>query len=56
MPIAIIDPGVDLDHPQGVGKFIPDYNFLGENTDTHDVRGHGTTLAGTNIARPCRTG
>jgi thermitase len=45
-PIAIIDSGVDPDHPDLVNKLIPGYNFLGENGDTHDVRGHGTAVAG----------
>jgi subtilisin family serine protease len=50
MPIAIIDSGVDPDHPDLVGKLITGYNFLGSNTDTHDVLGHGTAVAGTAAA------
>lgn len=45
-PIAIIDSGVDLTHPDLINKLIPGYNFLSENTDTHDVLGHGTAVAG----------
>ena len=45
--IAIIDSGVDPTHPDLAGKLIPGYNFLLGNTDTHDVQGHGTAVAGT---------
>ncbi len=50
LPIAIIDSGVDPDHPDLVAKLITGYNFLGSNTDTHDVLGHGTAVAGTAAA------
>ncbi|MFC1657373.1 S8 family serine peptidase [Candidatus Moduliflexota bacterium] len=50
-PIAIIDSGVDPDHPDLTGKLIPGYNFLTESTDTHDVRGHGTAVAGSAAAQ-----
>jgi thermitase len=50
IPIAIIDSGVDPDHPDLAGKLITGYNFLGSNTDTHDVLGHGTAVAGTAAA------
>jgi len=49
-PIAIIDSGVDPTHPDLSGKLIAGYNFLENNTDTHDVRGHGTAVAGTAAA------
>ncbi len=45
-PIAIIDSGVDPTHPDLAYKLIDGYNFIGNNTDTHDVRGHGTAVAG----------
>lgn len=45
-PIAIIDSGVDPTHPDLTYKLIPGYNFLSENTDTRDVLGHGTAVAG----------
>ena len=49
-PIAIIDSGVDPTHPDLSDKLIRGYNFLENNTDTHDVRGHGTAVAGTAAA------
>ena len=48
--IAVIDSGVDPTHPDLAAKLTPGYNFLGGNTDTHDVYGHGTAVAGTAAA------
>jgi thermitase len=50
VPIAIIDSGVDPAHPDLASKLIGGYNFLGGNTDIHDVLGHGTAVAGTAAA------
>lgn len=44
--IAILDSGVDPTHPDLVGKLVAGYNFIVNNTDTHDVYGHGTEVAG----------
>lgn len=44
--VAVIDSGVDPAHPDLVAKLVPGWNFLGSNTDTHDVLGHGTAVAG----------
>ena len=44
--IAVIDSGVDPTHPDLAAKLIPGYNFVAYNTDTHDVAGHGTAVAG----------
>ena len=44
VPIAVIDSGVDPNHPDLM--LVPGYNFLGSNTDTRDVLGHGTAVAG----------
>jgi hypothetical protein len=49
-PIAIIDSGVDPTHPDLADKLLPGYNFISENTDTQDVLGHGTAVAGTAAA------
>lgn len=46
--IAIIDSGVDSDHPDLMDKLIPGYNFLSgyDSSNTNDVYGHGTAVAG----------
>lgn len=48
--IAVIDSGVDPSHPDLAAKLLPGYNYLNRNTDTHDVLGHGTAVAGTAAA------
>jgi thermitase len=45
MKIAILDTGVDVDHPDLANKVISNVNFSGSNT-TDDVFGHGTNVAG----------
>jgi len=49
--IAIIDSGVDPYHPDLSGKLLPGWNFLNGTSDTHDVRGHGTAVAGCAAAK-----
>jgi len=44
--IAILDTGVDPAHEDLLGHMVPGYNFFDNNTDTHDVYGHGTQVAG----------
>ena len=46
MPIAILDSGVDPDHPDLAGRLVPGWNFYDNNADTGDVQGHGTLVAG----------
>ncbi|MES2948774.1 MAG: S8 family serine peptidase [Pseudomonadota bacterium] len=48
--IAILDTGVDPTHPDLVGNLVPGYNFYDNNTNTSDVCGHGTKVAGTAAA------
>jgi thermitase len=50
VPIAIIDSGVDPLHPDLAENLIPGYNFVSGNSDTHDVYGHGTAVAGATAA------
>ena len=45
-PIAVIDSGIDPDHPDLAANLVAGYNFVGGNTDTRDVYGHGTAVAG----------
>src|SRR5690606_11975288 len=44
--IAILDSGVDPAHPDLKDSLVPGYNAFDNNTDTRDVYGHGTKVAG----------
>lgn len=44
--IAVIDSGIDPFHPDLSANLVTGYNFLTNNTDTHDIYGHGTAIAG----------
>jgi hypothetical protein len=44
--VAILDSGIDPTHPDLKDRLIPGYNFVDGNTNTSDVRGHGTKVAG----------
>lgn len=48
--IAILDSGVDANHPDLTGRLVAGYNFYDGNTNTMDVYGHGTKVAGTAAA------
>ena len=48
--IAVLDTGVDPSHPDLSGKLVAGYNFVADNSDTHDVYGHGTKVAGSAAA------
>ena len=44
--IAILDSGIDVTHLEFAGKLVPGYNTYSNNTDTTDLYGHGTEVAG----------
>lgn len=44
--IAILDTGVDSNHADLAGKVLRGYNAVDGSTDTSDVHGHGTRVAG----------
>lgn len=44
--IAILDSGVDSSHPDLAGKLVSGWNFIDNNSNTADVYGHGTKVAG----------
>lgn len=44
--VAILDSGVDAAHPDLASKLVPGWNFFDNNSNTSDVYGHGTMVAG----------
>ncbi|MBI5733131.1 S8 family serine peptidase [Candidatus Jorgensenbacteria bacterium] len=48
--IAIADTGVDSTHPDLAPHLVPGWNLAENNSDTNDVYGHGTAVAGTAAA------
>lgn len=45
--VAVIDSGVYANHPDLEAKLIPGWNFVNGSSDTSDILGHGTAVAGT---------
>ncbi|MCX6612388.1 MAG: S8 family serine peptidase [Acidobacteria bacterium] len=48
--IAILDTGVDPGHSDLYTKLVSGWNFFDNNSDSRDVYGHGTKVAGTAAA------
>jgi thermitase len=44
--IAVIDTGVDLDHPDLQAKIVPGYDYVNSDPFPDDDHGHGTHVAG----------
>jgi len=44
--IAVIDSGVDLDHPDLVANLVPGWDFVDDDDEPDDPNGHGTHVAG----------
>ena len=44
--IAFVDTGVEATHPDLESKIVPGWNIYNKNSDTSDVYGHGTNMAG----------
>lgn len=48
--IAIVDSGVQANHPDLGGRVLPGYDFVNNDSDAADDNGHGTAVAGTAAA------
>ncbi|HEX7066551.1 MAG TPA: S8 family serine peptidase, partial [Bacillales bacterium] len=44
--VAVLDTGVDLDHPDLKGHLLPGYDFVNGDSNPADDNGHGTHVAG----------
>lgn len=44
--VAVVDTGIDLNHPDLKAQLVPGYNSLEENSNPRDDNGHGTHVAG----------
>lgn len=54
--VAVLDTGVDPNHPDLTGKLVPGWNFYDNNSNTSDVNGHGTKVAGSSAVGNNGTG
>ncbi|MGH2933753.1 MAG: S8 family serine peptidase [Gaiellaceae bacterium] len=50
--VAVVDSGVQADHPALQGRVLPGYDFVHGDTNANDDNGHGTAVAGI-IASVC---
>lgn len=44
--VAILDSGIDQNHPDLIGKVVGEVNFVKSEETTNDLLGHGTMVAG----------
>lgn len=53
--VAVIDTGLDIDHPEFSGRILNPRNFstVGNTADVSDDNGHGTHVAGTIAGASC---
>src|SRR5690348_11416203 len=45
--VAVLDSGVQSNHPDLEANLVPGWNIYSNNSNTSDVNGHGTAVAGT---------
>jgi len=50
LTVAIVDTGVDLDHPEFTGRILPGRDFVNDDFVADDDNGHGTMVAGITAA------
>jgi thermitase len=44
--VAVLDTGIDSDHPDFVGRLLPGFDFVNNDSDPEDDHGHGSAVAG----------
>ncbi len=44
--VAVVDSGIEHAHPEFAGRIVAGYDFVNDDTDPEDDRGHGTKVAG----------
>ncbi len=44
--VAVIDTGIDLDHPDLDGNVLSGYDYVNDDNEANDDHGHGTHVAG----------
>ncbi|MEW6744027.1 MAG: S8 family serine peptidase [Planctomycetota bacterium] len=49
--VAVLDSGIDTDHPEFQGRLLQGYDFVNEDDDPEDDHGHGTRVTGVLAAR-----
>jgi thermitase len=49
--VAVLDTGLDLQHPEFAGKFVAGWDFINDDNDPDDDQGHGTHVSGVIAAR-----
>lgn len=49
--VAVVDTGVDLNHPEFKGKLVGGYNMIADSNNPNDDNGHGTHVSGVIAAR-----
>ncbi len=51
VPVAVLDSGVQTDHPDLQGALLPGWDFVNDDDDPTDDNGHGTHVTGLIAAR-----
>jgi subtilisin family serine protease len=44
--VAVLDTGIDSDHPEFAGRLLPGFDFVNNDSDPEDDHGHGSEVTG----------